>query len=488
MINNLPVLTVVMLLMVAFLVSLFVKKHLKAVQAVAFLAVVTAAGFSAVLLHRVMQTGPVFFSVGGWEAPWGIQVAVTPLSAFVVLVATSLVSIVMLSMPREQKDWSQSKTGWYITLVLLLTAAMVGMTLANDLFNLYVFFEVTALASWGIVAAKKDRNSADASFKYLMLGSIGSSFVVFAIGITYVVTGHLNMGFASAAIANTQLHPVIPWVISTFFLVGFALKAGLFPMHIWLPDAHSAAPTSASALLSGVVVKIYAVAMARVLFGLFGSSVLDAMGINGLVRIAAALSILAGSLFALVQTDIKRMLAYSTVAQVGYIFLGFGMGQAAGVTAALFHILAHGLMKAILFLTAGKVVELKGSRKITNFNGIGRALPLPMAIFSLAALSMVGLPLLAGFTTKWYLVIAGLGIRAYWVPVLVIFSGLLNAAYFVPIVWRIWFREGDQVTKLESAQRRVPGLIPLALALLAVGLVPNPILALLERAASWLVS
>lgn len=485
MLSNLPVLTVVLLLMTGFLVPLLVQKFQRLTQVAAGLAVACAACFSGIMLYQALKSGPVYYAVGGWEAPWGIEIAVTPLTAFICLTTTAITALVILSLPREQQNWSPAKVGRYTTLILLLTAALVGLTLANDLFNLYVFFEVTALASWGIVAAKKDRNSADASFKYLMLGTIGSAFVLFAIGITYVVTGYLNIGFASAVIASSQYHPIIPWIISSFFLVGFALKAGLYPMHIWLPDAHSAAPTSASALLSGVVVKVYAVAMARVFYGLFGGAALEAMGINGMVRIAAALSIVAGSIFALVQTDIKRLLAYSTVAQIGYVFLGFGLGGNWGVAAALFHILAHGLMKAILFLTSGKVVELRGSRSIAGFDGMGRLLPLPMAVFTFSALSMVGLPLLAGFATKWYLFNAGLTAGIYWVPVIVIISGLLNAAYFLPLIWRVWFGQGEAEL---PGDRKVPGLIPLALLLAAVGLIPYQILSMLERAAMWLVS
>jgi len=483
--DNLPILTVVMLLMTAFLVPLLINRYRRATQVAAGIVVAVAACFSAILLHRAVTIGPAYLAVGGWEAPWGIQVAITPLSTFVMLVVTGITALVMLSLPREQRDWTSRKAGWYYTLILLLTAALLGLCMSNDLFNIFVFSEVSTLAACALVTAKKDRNSADAAFKYLMLGSIGSGFVLFAIGITYVVTGHLNISFASAVIAGSQYHPIIPWIISSFFLVGFGVKAGLFPLHVWLPDAHSSAPTSASALLSGVVVKVYAVIMIRVFIGLFGWPVLDAMGIAHLIRVAAALSILAGSAFALVQTDIKRMLAYSTVAQVGYIFMGFGLGGALGVAAALYHILAHGLMKSILFLTSGKVIEFKGSREITGFNGLGRQLPLPMTIFTLASLSMVGLPLFAGFATKWYLFNAGLDAGIIWVPVVIIISSLLNAAYFLPIVWRVWF--GDSEAS-QAEDRRVPGLIPLALILAVVGLVPGPVLGLLEQAAIWLIS
>jgi len=486
MLDNLPVIIVVSLLMTGFLAPLFVGKFRRTTQVVAGMLTLAAAGASAVLLYRALNTGPVYTALGGWEAPWGIEVVVTPLSAFIMLVLTTIVSLVMFYMPHEQEDWPNQKVGWYITLVLLLTAALLGLTMSNDLFNMYVFLEVSALASFGIVAAKKDRNAGDAALKYLVLATIGSGFVLFAIGITYAVTGYLNLGFASQALAEGQFHLIITWIIATFFLVGFGIKAGLFPLHVWLPDAHSSAPTSASALLSGVVVKVYAVVMARVFFGLFGGAGLEALGISSLIRIAASLSILAGSAFALVQTDIKRMLAYSTVAQVGYIFLGFGLGGVYGVAAALYHVFIHGLMKSTLFLSSGKVVELRGgSRDISGFNGVGKLLPIPMAAFTLAALSMVGLPILAGFATKWYLFDAGLSAGIYWVPVVVIISSLLNAAYFLPIVWRVWFGETEAH---EVSNRRVPGLIPLALILAVVGLIPGPILRVLEEAAVWLIS
>ena len=162
MFDNLPVLIVVTLLMTAFLAPLFIKKFRPLVYGVANAAVAAAACASAVLLRYALHTGPLYVAVGGWEAPWGIEVAITPLSSFVVLVVTSIVALVMVSMPREQVDWPSQKVGWYLTLVLLLTAALAGMTMANDLFNIYVFFEVTALSSFGIVAAKKERNAADA--------------------------------------------------------------------------------------------------------------------------------------------------------------------------------------------------------------------------------------------------------------------------------------------------------------------------------------
>lgn len=485
--NNLPALAVVLLLMSAYLLPLLAGRRLRLAQALTGLILVTVTGFCIMLLYTVIETGPVYYAMGGWAAPWGIEVAVTPLSAFVMTVVTFLVTLVVLSSGGEQKHWTNRKAGWYNTLILLLTAALLGLTMANDLFNLYVFSEVSTLAACAVVAAKTDRNAVDASFKYLMLGAIGSGFILFAIGITYVVSGHLNLGFAAAAIAASQLHPIIPWVVSAFFLVGFGIKAGLFPLHVWLPDAHSSAPTSASALLSGVVVKVYAVAMARVFFLLFGSEVLATMGIADMVRVMAVLSIFAGSAFALVQTDIKRLLAYSTVAQVGYIFLGFGVGGVAGVTAALYHVMAHGLMKVILFLTAGRVIDLTGSRAISGFSGMGKRLPLTMGAFTLAALSMIGLPMLAGFGTKWYLFNAGLAAGINWLPLVIILSSLLNAAYFLPILWQVWFGQSED-RKADWQVWRIPGLPVLAAILALVGLVPGPVLKLLEGAAKWLIS
>lgn len=482
--NNLPALGIILLLMTAYLLPLLAAKHIRASQAIASAVLALVAGFSTLLFRQALNSGPVFYSMGGWEAPWGIEIAITPLSSFVMLVVSGISALVILSLPGEQREWNSRKSGWYITLVLLLVAALMGITMSNDLFNLYVFSEVSTLAACALVAAKKDRNSTDASFKYLMLGALGSGFVLFAIGITYVVTGHLNLSFAAAVFAASELHPIIPWVISSFFMVGFGIKAGLFPLHVWLPDAHSSAPSTASALLSGVVVKVYAVAMARVFFGLFGLETLDAMGVSEMVRLLAALSIIIGSIFALVQSDIKRMLAYSTVAQIGYIFLGLGLG-AVGIAAALYHILAHGLMKAILFLTAGKAIDYRGSRQIRGFDGLGKIMPGPMLAFTAAAMSMIGLPMLAGFATKWYLFNAGLGAGIYWVPVLIIISGLLNAGYFLPIIWRVWFSPAETEEKCEQ---KVPGLAIMVGILAVIGLVPGYLLEILEQAAQWLIS
>ncbi len=483
--NNLPALSVVLLLMSAYMLPLLAGKRLRTAQAVAVLALTLTAGFSGFLFSHVLAYGPMLYSMGGWQAPWGIELAVTPLSAFVMTVVSSIVALVVLSLPAEQENWQNRKSGWYATLVLLMTASLLGITMANDLFNLYVFSEVSTIAACALVAGKDHRNSTDAAFKYLVLGSIGSGFILFAIGLAYISTGHLNIDFAAAALLNNPPHPIVLWAMGSFFLVGFGIKAGLFPLHVWLPDAHSSGPTTASALLSGVVVKVYAVAMAQVFFGLFGAGLMSAMGLTGLLRLMAVLSILAGSAFALVQTDIKRLLAYSTVAQVGYIFLGFGIGGVLGIAAALYHVLAHGLMKAVLFLTAGKAIDVCGSREIKDFAGMGKRLPVAMSAFTLAALSMIGLPLLAGFGTKWYLFNAGLEAGIWWVPLLVIVSGLLNAAYFLPVLRSIWF-SGEE----ERAPWRLwdmPGLPLLAAALVALGLLPGPVLKLLETAAGWLL-
>ena len=408
MFNNLPVLIVVMLLISAFLAPLFVRRFRRATQVVAGVVTWTAAGLSAWLLARVVQAGPIRFAVGGWPAPWGIEVTATPLSAFVVTVATVIVAIVMLGLPREQRDWPSNRAGWYITLLLLLTAAMAGMTFANDLFNLYVFFEVTALSSWGIVAAKTDRSAADASFKYLMLGAIGSSFVLFAIGITYVVTGYLNMSFCQCVYSRC---PVAPhYSLGNSHL----LPGGPGPQSRPFPHAHMAArcPLGRPHLGQRPAFRGGGQGMPWPWPRCFTASSAApawAMGISEMVRLAAVLSILAGSLFALVQTDIKRLLAYSTVAQIGYVFLGFGL---AGPSASLPPLPHSGPRpdESFLFLASGKVIELRGSRT-------SRALPARDASAAahghlyLGGAVHGGPALLAGFTTAGILFNAGLEAR-----------------------------------------------------------------------------
>lgn len=483
MTNNFPLLGVVLLLMTAYALPIISPRLRFLVKYLCSGLLLFSSVLSFDLLLKTLNRGPISYHLGGWPPPWGIEVRIDLLSALLWCAITTIAFFISLNVSREEQSTRVGR--WYSTLLLLLVAAMLGLVAAADLFNLFVFSEVTTIAACALVAASSKRDSADASFKYLMLASLGSGFILFAIGLTWIVTGHLNMHYAALALASGNTPPLVCWAALCFFLVGFGLKAGVFPLHVWLPDAHSSAPTSASALLSGLVVKIYAVALARILFGVFGTALLQSIGLLLVLRTLAVLSILMGSAFALVQMDVKRMLAYSTVAQMGYIILGFGLASSVSLGAAIYHIAAHGLMKGILFLSAGQVIALTGSKKLTAFEGLGQRLPWTMAAFTLASLSMVGFPLMAGFNTKWLLLTASLDQNQLLLLLVIILSSLLTATYFLPLIWRIWFAPGEAL----PAPKKPLNFPVLALSglLLAVGMFPNWLVAAARMAAERLL-
>ncbi len=441
------------------------------------------------LLMGVMNRGPVAYYIGGWAAPWGIEVRGDGIAAIMVLLISFIMFCTMVyGASSIEKELPAGRGGWYCSLLLLISAGMMGLVVSGDLFNMYVMIEVVSLSSVALVLAKGGREVLPAALKYLLLATIGSGFILFGIGFTYILTGHLNIGFAAAELmASGGDYPYLSWVSLTFLVIGLGVKAGLFPLHFWLPDAHSAAASTSSAVLSGLVVKVYAVVVMRLFFQLYSSELLLATDIDRILLVMSIAAILAGSLFALIQKDLKRLLAYSTVAQIGYIFLGISVFSILGLEGAIFHIVAHALMKSMLFLAAGSLIARAGSRQIEDLRGFGRVMPFTAGIFSLGAFSMIGLPLLAGFISKYLLAIAGWDSGNYLVLPLMVISGLLNAAYYLPVI-RVLFWAGEKELPLRGEMEfgRVFALGALALGLLVMGVIPEAGRNFIQLAASWL--
>jgi multicomponent Na+:H+ antiporter subunit D len=426
-------------------------------------------------IHWAMlaQSGHIIaYAVGGWDAPWGIEVLINPLSAYMLMVISS-VSLAILLYSMASLDWEipEAGIGWYYTTFLLLVAAMMGMAITNDLFNMYVFIEVTGISACALVLAKGGRMATEASFKYLLLATVGSGFVLTGITLIYLITGHLNISFIAAEFARIYIqYPYLIWTVLSFFLVGFGIKSALFPLHVWLPDAHSAAPTTSSAILSGLVVKAYIIALVKIYFLIFGFDLLDQIFIRHMILIMATAAILGGSLFAFVQLNLKRRLAYSSVAQIGYIFLGIGLGSPIGLAAGILHIFNHALMKACLFLAAGAIYRQTGEKNVNRLQGVGYVMPVTMVSFSIAALSMVGLPLFNGFISKWYLARGSIEAGMPMFVGLIILSGLLNASYFLPIIWQAFFVVDEHEPKTFTMDK-IPFSMTLSMALLALAVI-----------------
>jgi multicomponent Na+:H+ antiporter subunit D len=288
-----------------------------------------------------------------------------------------------------------------------------------------------------------------------------------------------------------DLYPANITMAIGFMLTGIGIKAAIFPFHIWLPDAHSTAPSTSSAILSAVIVKVYIIVLVKVLFRVFGVDILESLNIPIILSIVAGIGMIMGSIFAMAQKDIKRMLGYSSVAQVGYIILGVSLMSMIGLQAAFYHIISHGLMKAALFLSVGAIVYHKKTRRVNDFDGIAYSMPLSMLVFSVAALGMIGIPLTSGFISKLNLSLAALDASKGILIAVIIISGFLNALYYLPIIIQAFLKESKEglttmhVEKLPKTM--LAPIILLGLLILTIGIFPNLVMQLLESAAESLM-
>jgi len=316
---------------------------------------------------------------------------------------------------------------------MLILTGLLGVTITGDAFNVFVFLEISSLSSYILISAGPDRRALIASYRYLVFGTIGATFYLIGVGLLYQVTGTLNMADLAHRIQplleNRTVH-----VAFAFMVVGLAMKAALFPLHIWLPNAYAYAPSVASAFLASTATKVSIYVLLRVFLTIFGVKfAIGDMGVSTALMPFAIAAMFVGSAVAIFQPDIKRMLAYSSVAQIGYMILGFGIATTLGVTGGILHLFNHALMKCTLFLAMGCVAYRTGSVNIETMEGLGRRMPWTMGAFVAGGLSIIGIPLTVGFVSKWYLVLAALERGWWWLAGLILLSSLLAIVY----VWRV---------------------------------------------------
>lgn len=372
---------------------------------------------------------------------------------------------------------------------LLSFCGMMGIVFTGNLLSLYIFFELMAILSYMLVIHEETPEAMRAGLKYLFMGIVGGLLLLFAILATYVITGTLTL--KSSGLAGLKANPYFSFVFWAF-IIGFGVKAGIFPVHVWLPDAHPVAPSPASALLSGVMIKAGAYGIIRTIYAIYGASSLTSVLSSKLVIVIALITMILGSGVALLQKEIKRLLAYSSIAQIGYVVLGASLLSSIGLTGGIFHILSHALTKGTLFLCAGAFIHQTGKRKLVELKGIGRQMPITMVCFTIAACSMVGFPPLTGFISKWFLAQGALqaakeGFLSMEWGLFIVFtlliSSLLNAMYYGPIVIRAWFKETSHFSHSHNSEEKVKKkdpawemLIPvliLTLGILIFGLYPK---------------
>jgi multicomponent Na+:H+ antiporter subunit D len=369
------------------------------------------------------------------------------LNAYVLIVLLFLALVCAIySKKNIEHELPQKRVSFY-TIYQLLITGLCGITVTGDIFNMYVFIEITSLSAYALIAAR-GKISLKASFTYLVLGSIGACFFLLGIGFLYSVTGSLNIHDLSLLLPPLYGNRVVKAAF-VFFIVGLSIKMALFPLHTWLPDAHAFAPSEISAMLSGIIIEIATYAFIRVAFSVFTVNFIKLLPIFDILCWLAAIAMIFGSILAIGQHNLKRMLAYSSVANMGYIMLGVGLSTSTtlGLTPALMHILNHALMKACMFLAAGAFIYKADLWDIKDFQGLGRKMPYTCMAFFLAALAMIGLPPSVGFVTKWYLIIAALEAKQFIFVGVIFFSTLLMVFYFWRVIEYMYIRVGDEEKK-----------------------------------------
>jgi multicomponent Na+:H+ antiporter subunit D len=389
------------------------------------------------ILHHIMTVGPIYYRLGGWMPPWGIEYVIDALNGYVLVILLFLALICSIYSKRNIEHELPHKIVSFYTVYQLLITGLCGITVTGDIFNMYVFIEIACLSSYTLIASR-GKIALRASFTYLVLGSIGACFFLLGIGFLYAVTGSLNMKDLSILLPPLYGNRVV-LAAFVFFIVGLSIKMALFPLHTWLPDAHAFAPSEISAMLSGIIIEVSTYAFIRVAFSVFTVNFIKLLPIFEILSWIAAIAIVVGSVLAITQSNLKRMLAYSSVANMGYIMLAVGLSTSAthypwsGLTPASMHILNHALMKGCLFLVAGAFIYKANLWEIKEFQGLGRRMPYTCAAFVIAATSMIGVPPSVGFASKLYIILASLEAKQFVFVAILLLSSLLNLIYF----WRV---------------------------------------------------
>ncbi|KPU42301.1 Na(+)/H(+) antiporter subunit D [Oxobacter pfennigii] len=446
-IKSFPLLIVLTLFISSFILLLI--KKAKAAKTISLLSLSFALLLSAIHMVFVLRGGSYYYSIGYFKSPFGIEFYITSIEGIMFLLF-SFVSLMVIwySAYSIDKDIKETHIPLYYLLINILIGSLLGVVFTNDIFNSYVFIEVGTLAACGIIVVKDKKENIKATLKYLFMSCLGSGLILMGIAFLYTMTGQLNMSYIHQSIINVQEDYKRTILITlSLFTVGLGVKSAMFPMHNWLPDAHSSAPAPSSAILSSLVVKAYAILLIKVLYRIFGLDIINQFPVLRIILILGSAGMIMGSVMAIFQKEIKRVIAYSTVAQMGYIFMGVGMGTELGISIAYFHIIGHAITKAALFLTVGFMIEHTGNKKIKDFHGIGKRLPLTLSLFTAGALSMVGIPLLPGFASKWNFALASIHKGELTLIGVILISSLLNAVYYLPIAINGFFGEEQESEK-----------------------------------------
>lgn len=442
-IHSIPLFTIVMSLLTSVICSIVNAKWAKRLYGVMGLAI---SSLTLVVLIHTLITGKAFvFMMGHFPAPWGNEIQVGPLEA---ALAFTFCLILYLSVyggyNKLVDDIRESKRNLYFTLVNLVQVSLLALLYTNDVFTAYVFIEISTLASCGLLMIRQIGRTTAAATRYMIFSLLGSGLFLIGIILLYNITGHLLIPNIKEQISHitagsTYMVPLI--VSASLITLGLAIKSGCFPFHFWMPDTYGTATPSSSAILSGLISKAYIMVLIKVIHRIIGFDIFIQTGITDIIFIFGVIAMIVGSLSAIKENNINRMIAFSSAAQIGYIYMGLGLGTEEGTVAAIFHIITHALTKPLLFLAASRLEAVSGdSKKFANLTGAAHRNRMAGVAFTIGSLSMIGIPGLMGFMSKLLFATSAMAVSGKLVLTMaaLVISTLLNTLYFFRTVIRIY--------------------------------------------------
>ena len=451
---------------------------------------------SLLLVLQIMDGQTINYALGGWDAPHGIAYVVDGLNAPILFLISAVGFLVALyGMPTIIAEIEPKKRAPFYAAFMICLAGLLGMVVTGDAFNVFVFLEVSSISTYSLVAmgASRDRRALTAAYNYLIMGSIGATFFVIGLGFLYMETGTLNMADMANILRDIEGGSRVSEVAFGFIIVGLGLKLAMFPLHTWLPGAYAHAPSMVTVFLASTATKAALYLLLRFVFTVFDVSfdyvfdveiyLLAGLGMVGMII---------GSLYAIFQTDVRRVLAYSSVAQVGYMLLGVGLGTAAGLTAGYLHLMNHAIIKGALFMALGAFWYRYGITRVSDFKGLAKSMPWTMGAFTLSGLSLIGVPFTAGFTSKFRLVEAAFLKGWWWAVIVVVISSVLAIIYIGRLVLVAYFQSPPEIDGKVVARNEAPLLMLLPMWFLvflsiAIGINADLMVSLAEGAANVLL-
>lgn len=456
LVAQLPVLPIIMPIMAAPISLLLPKGRAPHLWACLFSWLTFAACIA--LFREVEAAGPISYHLGDWAPPIGIEYRIDLANALVLMLVSGIAAAVLPFAYRSvQLEIDERQTPLFYGAFLICMTGLLGVTITGDAFNVFVFLEISSLSGYALIAmgARRDRRALTAAFNYLVMGTIGATFFVIGIGLLYQATGTLNMADLAQKLIGQDNRMVAAGF--AFILVGMGLKLAMFPLHLWLPNAYTYAPSAVTAFMAATATKVAVYVLIRFFFSVFNFDFpFIAAAFQYVLLPLGLIGMFAASLTALFQEDVKRMLAYSSVAQIGYMLLGLSFATVDGLAASLVHIFNHALMKGALFMAVACVVLRSGSHSIHAFAGLSKRMPVTTWAFIISGLSLIGVPLTVGFISKWYLLDAAFSAGHWYAGFLIVASSLIALAYVGRVAEVMLLKEPHETGKYAMPKEEAP--------------------------------